>query len=561
MSSAGPSAASAGSPHISAAKVSSSASSIDERKPRTLILCFDGTAEQYDGENTNVVKFYSLLKKDDDEDQQLCYYQPGVGTYFNPGVVSPLFQWAAKILDEAFAWYLDAHVRGGYQFLMQNYVAGDKICLFGFSRGAYTARALAGMLHKIGLLPRDNPEQIPFAYKLYKQTDKDSLELAAGFKQTFCRNVEIEFVGVLETVSSVGVLMTRTLPFTTANTTIKRFRHALSLDEHRVRFLPNFYHRATPQQASPSSSGPSGDRQTDVFRSHAEESKHARLSRGLFGSSRKFAANVAKAKLQQDRLKFDKREGIQTKPVSSRRLAEDALNDHISGGTDVLEVWFAGCHGDVGGGNVANNVEVSLSDITLRWMVREVVLAQCGIAFDEAALVRANIPESIFRGEGFPLPAQTTFSRHPQHNGFSVDEAGSNTAASQDGSNGGAHAPLPKSEPRPTEATPDDGLDCSADALAPLHDMLKSNPTWWLLEIVPTWYKVQQPDGTWKTSGGGYSSSSDHLVAAFHMGRGREIPQDTPPNFHVTVRERMQDPSLKYTPRAKYAQGKEVYVS
>ncbi|KAL7280019.1 hypothetical protein ACG7TL_006433 [Trametes sanguinea] len=547
-----PSAAFAGSPHISAAKVSSSASSIDERKPRTLILCFDGTAEQYDGENTNVVKFYSLLKKDDDEDQQLCYYQPGVGTYFNPGVVSPLFQWAAKILDEAFAWYLDAHVRGGYQFLMQNYVAGDKICLFGFSRGAYTARALAGMLHKIGLLPRDNPEQIPFAYKLYKQTDKDSLELAAGFKQTFCRNVEIEFVGVWETVSSVGVLMTRTLPFTTANTTIKRFRHALSLDE-----------------ASPSSSGPSGDRQTDVFRSHAEESKHARLSRGLFGSSRKFAANVAKAKLQQDRLKFDKREGIQTKPVSSRRLAEDALNDHISGGTDVLEVWFAGCHGDVGGGNVANNVEVSLSDITLRWMVREVVLAQCGIAFDEAALVRANIPESIFRGEGFPLPAQTTFSRHPQHNGFSVDEAGSNTAASQDGSNGGAHAPLPKSEPRPTEATPDDGLDCSADALAPLHDMLKSNPTWWLLEIVPTWYKVQQPDGTWKTkwwwvllilgSPSGGACFEGPLQADRDASLG-SIWADTPPNFHVTVRERMQDPSLKYTPRAKYAQGKEVYV-
>lgn len=84
-------------------------------------------------QNTNVVKFYSLLKKDEDNDEQLCYYQPGIGTYLNPGVVSPLFQWAAKILDEAVAWYLDAHVRGGYQFLMQNYCAGDKICIFGLS--------------------------------------------------------------------------------------------------------------------------------------------------------------------------------------------------------------------------------------------------------------------------------------------------------------------------------------------------------------------------------------------------------------------------------------------
>lgn len=49
---------------------------------------------------------------------------------------------------------------------------------------------------QIGLLPRDNMEQIPFAYKLYTKTDKDSLALAAGFKQTFCRTVEIEFVGV-----------------------------------------------------------------------------------------------------------------------------------------------------------------------------------------------------------------------------------------------------------------------------------------------------------------------------------------------------------------------------
>ena len=66
--------------------------------------------------------------------------------------------------------YLDEHVRGGYEFLMQNYIAGDKICIFGtrlgsaasdtltecvfvgFSRGAYTARALAGMLHKVRTL-------------------------------------------------------------------------------------------------------------------------------------------------------------------------------------------------------------------------------------------------------------------------------------------------------------------------------------------------------------------------------------------------------------------------
>jgi uncharacterized protein (DUF2235 family) len=95
------------------------------------------------------------------------FLQPGVGTYFQPGVVSPIFGWAAQILDKAIAWYLYQHVLDGYKFLMQNYNVGDRVCLFGafvipsenqpftyiavagFSRGAYTARALAGMLHKV----------------------------------------------------------------------------------------------------------------------------------------------------------------------------------------------------------------------------------------------------------------------------------------------------------------------------------------------------------------------------------------------------------------------------
>lgn len=162
--------------------------------------------------------------------------------------MSPLFEWVAKIADEAVAWYLNEHVMDGYRFLMQNYRAGDRICMFGFSRGAYTARALAGMLYKVGPLPRDNQEQILFAYKLYKQDDEAGMELSTGFKHTFCRNVQTEFMGVWDTVASVGVVMGRTLPFTTSNRAIKTFRHAISLDEHRSRFRPNLFHRASSGQ-------------------------------------------------------------------------------------------------------------------------------------------------------------------------------------------------------------------------------------------------------------------------------------------------------------------------
>lgn len=96
---------------------------------------------------------------------------------------------------------------------MQNYREGDRICLFGFSRGAYTARALAGMLHKVcflicssclivtpffkvGLLPAGNEEQLPFAWKTYKDGSKSGIAHAKEFKKTFSRRVEIAFVGV-----------------------------------------------------------------------------------------------------------------------------------------------------------------------------------------------------------------------------------------------------------------------------------------------------------------------------------------------------------------------------
>jgi uncharacterized protein (DUF2235 family) len=112
--------------------------------------------------------------------------------------------------------------------------AGDKIRLFGFSRGAYTVRALAGMLQKIGLLAPGNKRLIRAAYKLYEREDEEGLELCKGFKRSFATEVKIQFVGVFDTVASVG-LSTRTLPFVATNNSIRFFRHALALDERRVR--------------------------------------------------------------------------------------------------------------------------------------------------------------------------------------------------------------------------------------------------------------------------------------------------------------------------------------
>jgi len=69
----------------------------------------------------------------DNRERQMVYYQPGIGTYTDPSITGKLRQWWAKLTDMAGAWYIDAHVMRGYEFLMENYLPGDGIVLFGFS--------------------------------------------------------------------------------------------------------------------------------------------------------------------------------------------------------------------------------------------------------------------------------------------------------------------------------------------------------------------------------------------------------------------------------------------
>ncbi|CAE6377862.1 unnamed protein product [Rhizoctonia solani] len=226
---------------------------------RTLILCFDGTSNHFSNMNTNVVKLVELLKKDDPS-KQMVYYQTGVGTYSPPGTLTSAGLAIASKLDEAVAWYLYQHVIDGYRFLMESHRIGDRIVLIGFSRGAFTARALAGMLHSVGLLPRHNVEHIPFAYEVYKKDISRSgapLNDAAKkpkprnvdpaeFKRTFCVPITVDYVGVWDTVASVGALVPQSLPWIDYNPSIMTFRQALALDERRGNFIPSVWdHRRT----------------------------------------------------------------------------------------------------------------------------------------------------------------------------------------------------------------------------------------------------------------------------------------------------------------------------
>lgn len=197
---------------------------------RTLIICLDGTGDQFDDDNSNVVNFVACLKKDNP--QQVTYYQSGIGTYNEQGLRNGI----AAAIDMSVGSGLGIHVKDAYRFLMQNYREGDRICLFGFSRGSYTVRCLAGMLHKVGLLPAHNRAQINFAYNFYKNDTPEGWHMSREFKKTFCADVNVYFIGVWDCVASVGFIP-RKLPLSKSPTNnIEYFRHAMALDEHRSKF-------------------------------------------------------------------------------------------------------------------------------------------------------------------------------------------------------------------------------------------------------------------------------------------------------------------------------------
>jgi uncharacterized protein (DUF2235 family) len=213
--------------------------------PNNIILCFDGTNNEYAAVNTNVVKIYAMV--DRSRDDQFMYYQPGIGTIPPPGMWGKFRSWFVTRLDLAIAWLLENHVSDGYRFLMRYWCPGDQIFIFGFSRGAYTARVLAAMIHRVGLLSKGNEELVRFAWGMYRKRVDDPLP--RQFKETFSRDVKIHFLGVWDTVSSVGWAWNPTyLEFTRFNPSVRVLRHAIAIDERRAYFRANTWHDKPPTE-------------------------------------------------------------------------------------------------------------------------------------------------------------------------------------------------------------------------------------------------------------------------------------------------------------------------
>jgi uncharacterized protein (DUF2235 family) len=211
---------------------------------KNLVLCCDGTANEFAQDRTNVVKLFYALEHGP---QQLAYYHPGLGTMEPPGALTGFGKGVTKLLGKAIGYGLEADVRDLYIFLMNTFEAGDRVYLFGFSRGAYAVRVVASLLHMYGLLPKGNDALVPYAIRMMTADAEARFKLAKEFTATFSTSCQPWFVGVWDTVSSVGWFDNPLkVPYTGNNPDIEHGRQAISIDEHRAFFRQNLWRRPPP---------------------------------------------------------------------------------------------------------------------------------------------------------------------------------------------------------------------------------------------------------------------------------------------------------------------------
>ncbi|PHS54432.1 MAG: peptidoglycan-binding protein [Lutibacter sp.] len=251
---------------------------------KNIIVFCDGTNQKGGvGNNTNVYKLFNMIE--DRTSKQIAYYDPGIGTDIK------------KITGSLFGRGFSKNILECYRFIFENFEAGDKIYLFGFSRGAATVRSLSSFIHLFGVLPKSRVDLIKEAFSIYKKSnrEKKAKKFIQKHHTMWC---SIEFVGVWDTVAALGfpvkglsilfeTIFSHKFHSFKLSKSIKFARHALSIDDERKTFHP-----------------------------------------------------------------------ILWEPINS-----DSDQDKLK------QVWFAGVHTDVGGGYK----EDELSDISLKWMIKEAV--------------------------------------------------------------------------------------------------------------------------------------------------------------------------------------------
>lgn len=219
---------------------------------KRIITCSDGTWNKINPDtSTNVIKIYNSICKEETDKfgtkiQQVKTYDEGVGTGYTL---------KDKLFGGATGSGIDKNIKDLYVFIMLNYEPGDQLFLFGFSRGAYTARSLAGLIRNSGILKPQHIQLVDKAYDLYRDKNDYSApdsDLMTAFRNCYAieDNTPIHFIGVWDTVGSLGI----PLPWYRLNnfqkykfhdvklsSYVKYAYHALAIDENRKLFEPTLW--------------------------------------------------------------------------------------------------------------------------------------------------------------------------------------------------------------------------------------------------------------------------------------------------------------------------------
>jgi uncharacterized protein (DUF2235 family) len=308
--------------------------------PKNIVICSDGTGNSWGEQVSNVSHLVQSIELSGSA-RQVAFYDQGIGTdprHVNEvkgykdkereqrcglTVLEPPWRarWMpppiARVAGLAVGYGLRRNVKELYAALAECYEDGDSIYLFGFSRGAFTVRVLAGLIFRCGLLPKDAPNfdtTFAKAYELYTPHLQDFDAVGRFKRDEHVREPCVHFLGLWDTVKSYGGIWPQSLPHLRHNPIVCQVRHALALDERRSWFLPTSW------------GGIDSDRRMD-----------------------------------------DPRYQKQT----------------------IVEIWFRGCHSDVGGGYGDD----SAARIPLRWMLIEAATA--GLRLNQAGrdLAASSDPE------------------------------------------------------------------------------------------------------------------------------------------------------------------------
>ncbi len=210
------------------------------------VICADGTwnRPEQDIEKdfpTNVLKIARAVEPVSSTDgvEQVVFYDWGIGSYYD------------EKIGGATGRGINKNVQDCYRFLVQNYEPGDQLYFFGFSRGAYTVRSLAGFMNNCGILRREHANRIHDAFDLYKSPTHPDGRKSARFRKDYAcdHDVRIGFIGVWDTVGALGIPLSfagflndkHHFHDNKIGPNIDCARHALAIDEKREDFVPTIW--------------------------------------------------------------------------------------------------------------------------------------------------------------------------------------------------------------------------------------------------------------------------------------------------------------------------------